>query len=209
MTCEESRALLEALVVGELAPETKVDVTRHLDDCVSCHEQAQGLFALAAEARETLGPVEPSRDLWPGIAGHIENAQRFDRRRRTHSRWWLVAAALIGVAVGAALMMPRQVGPEGLATQSQPGAPLNVTLASWEQEIVVHRIALLASLHRQRDSLPAESIRVVEENLGLIDEAILEIRTALDKDPDNPKLNFLLAGAYQQEVQLLKRLSNV
>ena len=72
-----------------------------------------------------------------------------------------------------------------------------------------HRTALLASLDRQRDRLPAESIEAVEQNLRLIDEAIREIRTALEQNPDNRQLNFLLADAYQQEVQLLKRLNNV
>lgn len=209
MTCVEIRPLLEALVDGELAPETRERVTQHLEGCIACHDQAQELFALATEARETLGPIEPARDLWPGIAGHIGSAQRFDSRRRAHPGWWLVAAALIGVAVGAALMLPRQAPEEAVADGSESGAQLDVALASWEQQVTEHRTALLASLERQRDRLPAESIRAVEENLQLIDEAILEIRSALENDPDNPQLNFLLADAYQQEVQLLKRLSNV
>ncbi|MCZ6727166.1 MAG: zf-HC2 domain-containing protein [Acidobacteria bacterium] len=209
MSCEEIRPFLEAYVDGEIAPETRDDVTRHLDGCVSCHREAQSLFALAAEARETLGSVEPARDLWPGVARHIASAQRFESRRKAHSAWWLAAAALIGVAVGAALMLQRQPPTEAVASRGEPAASLEVTLASWEQEILQHRTALLASLDRQRDRLPAESIRTVEENLLLIDEAIREIRSALAKDPDNPKLNFLLASAYQQEVQLLKRLSNV
>lgn len=209
MTCEESRSLLEALVDGELDSETRESVTRHLDDCVACQEEAQRFFDLAAEARENLGPVEPARDLWPGIAGHIASTQRFERRQRSHSAWWLVAAALIGVAVGAALMLPRQTAREALATRDEPSAPLDVALAGWQQDIVRQRTTLLASLESRRDSLPAESIRAVEENLGLIDDAIREIQLALENEPDNPKLNFLLADAYQQEVQLLKRLGNV
>ena len=209
MSCEEIRPILEAFVNGEIAPGKREDVARHLDSCVSCQREAQGLFALAAEARETLGPVEPARDLWPGVARRIASAQRFEGRRKAHSTWWLAAAALIGVAVGAALMLQRQQPTEAIASRGQPAASLDVTLASWEQEILQHRTTLLASLDRQRDRLPAESIRAVEENLHLIDEAIREIRAALAKDPDNPKLNFLLASAYQQEVHLLKRLSNV
>jgi len=217
MTCEEIRPLLEALVDGEIAPEAREDMTRHLDECVACHEEAQGLFALAAEAREALGPVEPARDLWPGIAGHIGNTRRFARQsagrfdgpRRTQSAWWLAAAAMIGVGLGVALMLPRQAAVETVALSNEPTAQLDVSLASWEQEVLQHRTSLLAALERQRNTLPAESIRAVEENLALIDTAILEIRSALQDDPNNPKLNFLLADAYQQEVQLLKRLSNV
>jgi len=209
MTCEDIRSHLDALVDGELTAERREAVTRHLEDCVACHDEAQGLFALAAEAREKLGPVQPNRDLWPGIAGHLGNAQRFESARRTPSAWWLAAAASIGVAIGAALMLPSEA-PVEVATPGAEFAPsLDLRLASWEQEVEQHRSALLAALDSQRERLPAESIRAVEENLNLITEAIHEIRTALEKDPDNPKLNFLLADAYQQEVQLLKRLSNV
>lgn len=209
MSCQEIRSLLEAFVDGEISSERREVVTRHLDSCVSCHEEARALFALAADARETLGPVGPARDLWPGIAGHIGSARRFERPRRIHSAWWLAAAALIGIAVGAALMRPRPGPSDALATLDESKATLDVVLAGWEQEVLQHRTALLASLDLQRDRMPAESIRAVEENLLLIDEAIGEIRSALQRDPDNPKLNFLLADAYQQEVQLLKRLSNV
>ncbi len=220
MTCEEILSLLEATVDGEIGPEMREHVTRHLDRCIRCSEEAQALIALAEEARETLGPVEPGRDLWPSIAGRIAGdvadhavtpigspIGRF--RHRTRSTRWLAAAAVIGVAVGAALMLPRQTPEEAIASRAEPATSLDVTLASWEREVVQHRAALLASLDRQRDRLPAESIQAVEENLHLIDQAIQEIRSALQQDPDNPKLNFLLADAYQQEVQLLRRLSNV
>jgi hypothetical protein len=209
MSCEEIRSLLEAFVDGEIPSSGREAVTRHLDSCASCREEARALFALASEARETLGPLAPARDLWPGIAGHIDSARRFERRRRIHSAWWLAAAALIGIAVGAALMRPRPEPTDALATVEQSKTSLDVALVGWEQEVRQHRSTLLASLELQRDRLPAESIRAVEENLLLIDEAIGEIRSALERDPDNRKLNFLLADAYQQEVQLLKRLGHV
>lgn len=209
MNCETVRSLLEAFVDDEIDATAREAVTRHLDGCVPCHQEAQALLGLAADARETLGPIEPDRNLWPAIAHHIDNAQRFEKRRRAPSAWWLVAAALVGVAVGVALMQQRQTTTATATNDVAPSAPLALALTSWEQEALENRTALLASLDRQRDRLPAESIRAVEENLLLIDEAIHEIRTALEQDPDNSHLNFLLADAYQQEVQLLKRLDNV
>jgi len=209
MSCDTIRPLLEDFADGELTSEARETVTRHLDGCVTCHEEVQKLLTLAADARSALGSVEPARDLWPGITAHIGASRRFGSEPPRRSAWWLAAAALLGVALGVALMLPRQQAETVAARPRVAAESLDVTLAGWEEEVRQHRTALLASLDGQRDRLPAESIRAVEENLHLIDDAIREIRDALERDPDNPQLNFLLADAYQQEVQLLKRLSNV
>jgi tetratricopeptide (TPR) repeat protein len=114
----------------------------------------------------------------------------------------------IVIALATGLVIQRTSNPPVDSANTVP-ASLDIALAGWEEEVLEHRAALLASLDRQRDRLPAESIAAVEENLGLIDEAIREIRDALEQNPDNRQLNFLLANAYQQEVQLLKRLNDV
>ena len=45
--------------------------------------------------------------------------------------------------------------------------------------------------------------------MRIIDQAIGQIRIALEEDPLNQRLNMLLATQYQREVQLLKRVSGV
>ena len=206
MSCAELRPLLEAYVDGDLAEDRRQQVALHLPECAGCRGEVESLLALAAESRRRLGPVEPERDLWPGVSGRIRDSERAARRRQWGAGW-LAAAALVGFVAGAFLMRSADTRPAPIATAAVP-AP-DVPLAEWEHEARRHRAELLVSFSRQRDRLPAESMAVIEENLRVIDDAIHEIRTALVEDPQNPQLNFLLASAYQQEIQLLKRLARV
>jgi hypothetical protein len=50
-----------------------------------------------------------------------------------------------------------------------------------------------------------ETQRVVDDNLKLIDGAIVRITVALADDPLNPRLANRLAGAYRTQIELLQR----
>jgi hypothetical protein len=54
--------------------------------------------------------------------------------------------------------------------------------------------------------MPAEDAKALDENLLRIDASLREVRDALDKDPQNPKLTRMLASTHQKKLDLLLRL---
>jgi hypothetical protein len=64
-------------------------------------------------------------------------------------------------------------------------------------------------VERRRDRFDPEVLVVVEENMRILDEAIGQLHLALEEDPGNRRLHFLLATRYQQEVNLVKRVVRV
>jgi hypothetical protein len=73
--------------------------------------------------------------------------------------------------------------------------------------------AAIAELERtlaaSRARLDPETIRVIEQNLSVIDAAIAEVRSALNADPGNAYLNLHLAETMQRKLQLLQEVENL
>lgn len=68
---------------------------------------------------------------------------------------------------------------------------------------------LQASLDQRRSKLSPETIRIVEENLEIVDKAIADARAALAKDPASQYLNAHLASTMRRKVDLLRRLNSL
>jgi len=153
--------------------------------------------APAARSRRGLPrEIEPSRDLWPEVAGRL-GAQQNVVRGWFGGRWQrpLAAAAAVVVAVGTADRLlrgtsarkpPGGAGPNGVATGGS-GRPRHHHFAGAETEFSQARDALLAALEARRGSMSQDTLRVVDENLQLIDQAIERISIALVDDPLNPR----------------------
>jgi hypothetical protein len=63
---------------------------------------------------------------------------------------------------------------------------------------------LQVMLQKRRGDLEPETIRVVEENLAIIDVAVRQARAAVERDPASGFLNERLDNALQKKVQLLR-----
>jgi len=92
-------------------------------------------------------------------------------------------------------------------------APRNVTLASHKKEISAARvydqeITLLDSLVRtRRSSLDPKTVAIIEQNLRIINKAIVESRAALAKDPKSPLLSNQLDNVLGSKVDLLSTIA--
>ena len=62
-------------------------------------------------------------------------------------------------------------------------------------------------LIERRNVLEPETVRVVEENLAIIDAAVAQARAAVQKDPASGFLNERLESALQKKVQLLRTVA--
>lgn len=137
--CEQFDLRLPDWLEGTLPADQRADADAHLATCAQCRTLVDELTAISRSAA-ALPPIEPSRDLWAGIAARIEapvvplnvTAERAIATRRVFvSRRWLAAAAaaLVVASVGATYTVMRVSGsgaPQQVATTStsQTSAPI-------------------------------------------------------------------------------------
>ncbi len=71
LTCDEFEEQLSGYLEGSLADPAVADAELHLAACAACRSLVADLQAISREA-SSLGPLAPSRDLWPGIVARLE-----------------------------------------------------------------------------------------------------------------------------------------
>lgn len=204
MTCDEVEARLDDYVDGSLPEGEFQEVELHLAHCAACREQERRLRLILAHARALPRELGPARDLWPGVAERIEAG------RGWRPSWWataaLAAAAAVAAAVGVTLL--------GTRPEPAPVAPVATMTARFdrgsigaaEQEYEQAATALMAALQERRETLSPETIASVEKNLEVIDRALAEVRTALERDPGNKELTRMLVSTYRKKVDTLRRV---
>lgn len=209
---------------GDLGAEERAACEAHLAACASCAETLEELRELV-EAAALLPDVPPERDLWPGIEGRLRpravapvaappDAEAgvislASRRRIVMTVPQLVAAALALVlfsvsGVWLALAAPE---PGPLVTASAPEAGATPVVFTVEYERAVAELE--AEFDLRRPTLDPETIRVVERNLAIIDQAIGDARRALESDPASVFLNSHLADAMRRKVDLLRQAATI
>jgi hypothetical protein len=214
MNCDRISGLLDDFLAGKLPAEVSQEVQEHLGQCLSCRREWMELQDLLQKTAELPAEIFPERDLWPKIEMQIAAPRSSPSRP-----WWpYLAAAVLALAV---FSMPLSRWWLGQRTDDAPQArsqpvelvPAETRIAAdiaRSQDGVLHaRKDLLEMLERRRDRWDPEVLVVVEENMRILDEAIGQLYLALEEDPGNRRLHFLLASRYQQEVNLVKRVIHV
>lgn len=220
MNCRRVEERLDAYAEGLLPTRERQEVERHLARCAACRDDLAFLRSLAQEIEDLPRSIEPPHDLWPDVAprvrasrdaipasGHLRRHPTASVRLRLPATAGALAAAIALVVISSAVtfMLVRQAGPPArLATGST---------ASSVPRVAVHYQAALedltAALNARRAELDPELVRVLEENLLLIEEAIREARAALALDPGNPLLTRMLETTYATKLDLLRRAARV
>src|SRR5438046_1633477 len=167
----------------------------------------------------------PAHDLWAGIAQRIgagaaaagdvpsiESAptrkRAFLARRLSFSLPQLAAAAVALIVVSGAVS--RWVGVSGRPGSavgfSSPPAFTVATAAEFggaKYDSAV--VELQQALSANQGDLDSTTVRVIQQNLAIIDQAIDQARRALAADPASVYLRKPLAGAIKQQVGVLRR----
>ena len=213
---------LSDYIDGEVTQAEQEALEAHLLECAECGQTLQQLRTVVARAGQVIDR-EPQHDLWVGIAGRIETATRDrdmsvatspDKRRVSFSIPQLAAASVALMLVSATTVF-MMLQPNSTQVAEAPAAPvMQPTAAQTSARAVTRRYAdavteLQGVLDRNRDQLDPATVRVLEQNLAIIDRAIAEARTALRQEPANPYLSRYLDDAMQRKVQLLKRATSV
>lgn len=212
MKCEKVRPLLDDFVDGVLSESEHQELELHLAECQACAKEERALRAFLAEAAGLKRDRFPARDLWPEIADRIRN-QRTLLRFPDLGRFRIALPALAAAAVVAiAFVTLRQggVGPSPEPSRQPTGSLQQIAgsseLEQAEAEYVRATANLLKVFNARRSAMPPDEQKQFDENLATIDSALRDVRGALEKDPQNPKLTRLLASTHQKKLDLLLRL---
>lgn len=207
---------LSEYVDGELAAGERLGLEAHLATCAACRATLEELRRVVARAK-ALEDRPPKADLWSGI-----HARLTPGRRPGVNRPWrvsfnvpqLIAASIALVLLSGGGMWLALHGP-ALETRTVPplpavGQPLVRTAGGIETSRTDRAIADLQDvLARNESRLDTSTVRVVRQNLALIDSAIGQARRALEADPGNAYLNLHLADTMRRKLELLRRINAI
>jgi hypothetical protein len=182
-----------------LSPSELEAVQQHLAGCAACRAEIEALRALVQRVGGLPSAIEPQRDLRPHIWAQA------DRKTLWNWRYPLAAAATLLIAVSSLFTVLVMRDRQDAARPVAIGQPVTIDLVSMERRYSAEVEDLQRALQQNRDRLAPETVRIMEENLRIIDSAIQEARNALANDPQSAMLGELLRSAYQRKLDLLKQ----
>lgn len=210
---------LSEYVDGDLDAATRAALEAHLLTCAECREIRDALERVVARAKRSPNRA-PATDLWGSIQATIA-AERdrplpVGRRRRvvtlTMGRLAAAAAIVAVVAGGFAWTVASRRAASDVAdsrrTDSVAEPAIGTSSSTPALAVASYRDAV-ADLERVlesgRGTLRPETMRVIEDNLRVIDAAIAQADSALRRDPGSAYLNQYLAETMQRKLKLLRR----
>ena len=215
MNCTRTETLLDDYTDDVLAPEARDEVERHLADCPACRRSVEDSRRLQQATRGLPRGIAPERDLLPGIRDRIGR----DTRPSGGSHWlrWAAVAASLIVLMGAVWVGLRSLDPEPATAEVSTGAgtvllAAGINLAEFEAAELEYEDAaahLLEIVEARGDELSPETKAVIEDNLRIIDEAIDQVREALNAEPGDTRNGHILNALYRQKVEFLWRVSRL
>lgn len=221
MTHEVIRHLLDDYVTGELPEDARAPVVEHVAACEICAEEVRGLERVLARAAELPKSIDPPAEAWTQIkAAILKDEAALSPARSGRSAIWrhpvvFAAAASIVVAVlssaaTVAFMHSRSTSPRGAASTASATTPASFAAFTIEENNYLRTVGMLQDiLDRQESALAPETVAQLRASLRTIDEAILEARNALARDPSNKVLIDMLSSNYRQKVDLLRRTTEL
>jgi anti-sigma-K factor RskA len=225
MTHEVIKHLLDDYATGDLPDEARPAVEEHVAACALCAAEVESLKQILARAAELPKSIAPPQDAWSQIRSVIardESAGRADdsvSRFGIRTRPYVLAAAAILVAVlssaGTVVYMNAHYSRSPMSgalggNPSSDATPATLAAFTIEENNYLRTASMLqALLDQQEGSLAPETVAQLKASLGAIDEAILEARNALARDPANKILVEMLSASYRQKVDLLRRTTEL
>lgn len=222
MTHDVIKHLLDDYVTGELTEDARALVTEHVAGCELCSAEVESLKDILARAAELPKSIDPPADAWSNIRQAIERDAEVLERAPVAKAWWrpltAAAAVLVVAAVSSTATYLYVTRDQGGVTASQTTAaarpagetPASLAAFTIEENNYLRTASILQELlDSQQGMLAPETVAQLKASLRTIDEAILEARNALARDPANKVLIEMLSSSYRQKVDLLRRTTEM
>jgi hypothetical protein len=199
---------------GELDAGARQALEAHLATCAACGRTLDELRRVVARAA-ALEDRPPAQDLWSGVARRIGvsvapavvDLTERRRRRFAFTLPQLAAAAAVLVTVSGAGVWMAMQGETAPSAIDLPTS-LNARPVAWLDSTAAYDASvsqLQQALEQGRTRLDTTTVRVLEENLRIIDRAIAQARAALAADPGSAYLSLHLAQTMRTKLELLRR----
>jgi predicted anti-sigma-YlaC factor YlaD len=208
---------------GELNVAERAELEEHLSSCAECSAVLEQLRQVVARA-QSLENRAPDSDLWSGVAERIGAAaavadldehrqrkqERLGQRRYSISLPQLVAAsvALMVLSGGSAWVVSKAGGAAGegaMPTATNGTALVSEAPADLATSYDAAVVQLELILKESRSQLDTATVRIIEENLSIIDRAIAQAQRALAMDPASIYLQEHLAATKRQKLEFLRQ----
>ena len=191
---------------GVLSSADADGVRNHIAGCDVCAREVEQLTAIKTSVAALPLQIQPERDLRADIWEQIERP----RHTRTiwSARYTLAAAAVLLIAFSSLVTLAivrsgerAEIGADYRNSVRLVGRDSEALQRAYSEE--VQELEMI--LRKSRGSLAPETVRIMEENLEIIDTAIREARSALEADPNSDMLVDLLRSAYERKLELLRQ----
>lgn len=193
---------------GALSDDVDSEITRHCAECAGCAESVASLRELRASAQALPRTLTPPADFWSAIQSQTTRKPHVSRWTAVRTlRYPLAAAAVLVIALTSAItfMIARREQPAAVAVRT--AAPTDVQLAMHRAEAdyteAVRDLERLVAA--RRSTMDTATLNLLNRHIKLIDDAIKAAKQALAQDPENEQLPYMITGAYERKVKMLKR----
>jgi anti-sigma factor RsiW len=201
---------------GDLTPVQRSELEEHLAACETCRRVLDELRIVMAQAA-VLPDREPEADLWPAVRdaiaqGRVIPIQAARTARRFSFSLAQVTAAAAALALVSATAVWLAVGKRDAAKGPSPETasvrPVSVSFdpRGRADSAITELERILAEEHGRLDT---STVRILAQNLALIDRAIEQARKALESDPGNAYLNDHLARTMRKKIDVLRRAADL
>lgn len=219
--CREDHAVLSETVAAMRALPGAARPPEHLWAGIAA--RIEGRSPGAADEGATVVPFPVDRTAPAGPSAPAAWTTRSARHRLTFSVPQLAAAAVTVALLSAGTMWAalRDGGVTGAATgvpsvveTSRPGAgpvigaaarAANTSMDGYDQTIS----ELQALVDAGRDVMRPETLRTLEESLAAIDQALVDVRDALEDDPSSELLMGMLVSHQTSKIRVLRRAATM
>lgn len=193
------------------------EVEQHLEECAGCRAELSALRSLRQRADNLPRSTEPARDLWPAIRSSLPPRRGGVSARFPFIPGWswgarplglsftgALALVLIGLAAAVALRRTSAPAPRPApAAASAPSAAL-ASVRRVEAEYGNAAERLEAALGERRVGRSPE-LRILEENLRIVERAIRQVHRAAAVDPGHSVDEHAFAKLYRTKFELLQQ----
>jgi anti-sigma factor RsiW len=205
--------MLNDYVDGELSAEEAREFEQYLAEHPEAQAELDSLRQLQNEARSLSKNVYPANELWGRIAAEIEPETL--SRKEMHAGGAGRVPWRVLLPLAASLLLVFGVVYQSTQTTPTNRTQVNVTDHTEESPDTYHlavkeyeeaRAELVAALEKRLETMSPEIRETVEDNLLIIGGAVKEIQVALEGNPEDSQLMWMLVATQKKELQLLEEL---
>ena len=176
--CEQTLAMIDEFVDGELSADGRAAVERHVTSCATCRAELEALTELDSKLRSALPKPQPEQvervaQRFEATASHSVSPQGFPTHPRKQLLTWLACAA----AAIAIVILARPTTPP---SDADPNVPVAVTPVAGQLVAATGQLQYQPADGKWQSLMPATSIDIAEGGRLRTLDASCEIRLPQD-----------------------------